>query len=246
MTIVFQSAPSQRPQWVEQCLQSVEQWAQQQGFNYVLIGDELFDLLPQGYRGKVDGRGAILADLGRLLLIQDHLQKKGGQAIWLDADTLCVDPLWSPPADLHSFFGEECWIQQDEHGKWRQFITPHNAFLGFSASSPILPFLTHITESIINRADKDHIAPQMVGPKLLKALHSLAQFHLIPAAGALSPALIAELTSTPAEAVMTYKKVGREPLAMVNLCASLAATTEDDTQRELLINDPSLLKSLID
>ena len=86
----------------------------------------------------------------------------------------------------------------------------------------------------------------MVGPKLLKALHNLAQFYLIPAAGALSPALMAELTSTPGEAVLTYKKVGREPLAMVNLCASLAETSDDNRQRELLINDPSLLKSLID
>ncbi len=244
--MVFQSAPLQRPQWVEHCLQSVEEWAEQQGFDYVFIGDELFDLLPQGYRRKVDGRGPILADLGRLLLMQDHLQKEGGQAIWLDADTLCVNPLWSPPTGVHGFFGEECWVQQDERGKWRPFITPHNAFLGFSDSSPVLPFLTHITESIINRADEDHIAPQMVGPKLLKALHNLAQFYLIPAAGALSPALMAELTSTPGEAVLTYKKVGREPLAMVNLCASLAETSDDNRQRELLINNPSLLKLLID
>ena len=40
-------------------------------------------------------------------------------------------------------------------------------------------------QDCIERADAAHIAPQMVGPKLLKALNNLAQFTLVPEAAAL-------------------------------------------------------------
>jgi len=56
----------------------------------------------------------------------------------------------------------------------------------------VLGFLVYLSESIIELADAAHIAPQMVGPKLLKALNNLAQFTLVPVAGAVSPELLAE------------------------------------------------------
>ena len=246
MVVVFQSAPPQRPQWMDDCLASVQQWAAHHGFDYRFIGDELFDQLPQSYRSKVADRGPILADLGRLQLLQNHLQREGGQALWLDADTLCVDIDWLPSLAGHSLFGEECWVQKNNKDRWQRYITPHNAFLAFTAGSPILPFLSHATESIISRADTAHIAPQMVGPKLIKALHNLAPFCLLPAAGALSPALISELTTTPAEAVACYQQGGREPLAMVNLCASLAMTADDHWQRQRLADSATLLSPITD
>ena len=43
---------------------------------------------------------------------------------------------------------------------------------------------------MIEHVDPDPIAPQMVGPKLLKALHNLAHFDLEPEAGTMSPLLL--------------------------------------------------------
>jgi hypothetical protein len=40
-TLVLQSAPAQRPQWLDTCLVSVESWAAETGYAYRFIGDEL-------------------------------------------------------------------------------------------------------------------------------------------------------------------------------------------------------------
>jgi len=224
---------------------SVEQWAHRGGYGYRRLGDELFDSVPPAYRSKVGNRPPIMADLARLDLMLEHLQCHGGTALWVDADTLCVDPDWCPDLDSHAGFGEECWIQQDAKRRWRQFVTPHNAFMVFTAASPVLPFLRYLTESIILRADSDRIAPQMVGPKLIKALHSLAGFRLYPEAGALSPALIHELATEPDAAVACYRQSGRGVPAMVNLCASLEGQETDVSCLEQLVREPRRVRSLL-
>ena len=139
-----------------------------------------------GLRAKLQDHKPILAHLARLSWIESEL------AVWIDADTLVVDPTWHIPDWTHTFFGEECWVQPTSAGAWRAFQSPHNAFMGFTAASPVLGFLTYLSESFIERADAAHIAPQIVGPKLLRALNNPAQFTLVPEAGAVSPELLAE------------------------------------------------------
>ena len=47
-------------------MSSVEQWAVASGYDYRLLGDELFEAAPDWYMSKVRGRMPIAADLGRL------------------------------------------------------------------------------------------------------------------------------------------------------------------------------------
>ena len=70
------------------------------------------------------------------------------------------------------------------------------------------------------------IADQMVGPKLLKALNNLAQFTLVPEAGAVSPELLAEWVGEAGPATACYERATRPPLALVNLCSSLTHSEE--------------------
>ena len=167
------------------------------------------------------GRTPILADLARLRWIESVLSQRGGLVVWIDADSLCFDPSWRLPTTEHTFFGEECWVQKNAQGRWRTYCSPHNAFMGFTSASPVLVFLAYLSESIIDRADPTRIAPQMIGPKLLKTLNSLADFTLVPEAGAVSPALLAEWVGERGDAVACYERANRPPLAMVNLCSSL-------------------------
>ena len=151
---------------------------------------------------------------------------RGGLVVKIDADTLVVDPTWHMPDWTHTFFGEECWVQPTPEGFWRASRSSHNAFMGFTAASPVLRFLTHLSESIIERADAAHIAPQMVGPKFLKALNNLAQFTLVPDAGAVSPELLAECMDEAGLAAACYEQATRALLALVNLCSSLVRNEE--------------------
>ena len=223
---ILQSAADTRPDWVSRCMRSVADWSQRQGYGYHCIGDELFDWVTPELRTKLHDRPPILADLARLRWIESELAARDGLVVWIDADTLVVDPIWRVPDSTHTFFGEECWVQPTAEGSWRAYQSPHNAFMGFTSASPVLGFLAYLSESIIERADAAHIAPQMVGPKLLKALNNLAQFTLVPGAGAVSPELLAEWVGEAGPATACYGRTTRVPLALVNLCSSLTHTEE--------------------
>lgn len=223
---ILQSAADTRPDWVSRCMSSVAVWSQQHGYSYHCIGDELFNWVTPELRTKLHDRTPILADLARLRWIESELAARDGLVVWIDADTLVVDPIWRVPDSTHTFFGEECWVQPTVEGSWRAYQSPHNAFMGFTSASPVLGFLAYLSESIIERADAAHIAPQMVGPKLLKALNNLAQFTLVPEAGAVSPELLAEWVGEAGPATACYGRTTRVPLALVNLCSSLTHTEE--------------------
>jgi hypothetical protein len=223
---ILQSAAAVRPDWVNRCMTSVADWSQRQGYGYHCIGDELFDWVTPELRTKLQDRRPILADLARLRWIEAQLAARGGLVVWIDADTLVLDSTWRVPDSEHTFFGEECWVQPTAEGAWRAYQSPHNAFMGFTAASPVLGFLAYLSESIIERADAACIAPQMVGPKLLKALNNLAQFTLVPEAGAVSPELLAEWVGEPGNATLCYEQAQRPPLSLVNLCSSLTDSEE--------------------
>ena len=125
---------------------------------------------------KLSGRGPILADLARLLHIRAALEAGADRVIWCDADTLIIDGSWQPSTTTHSRFGEEHWLQRDKLGRLEIRRQPHSQFHDFFAGIASTQLLIHTIESMIARVDPDHIAPQMVGPKLLKALHNLAHF----------------------------------------------------------------------
>jgi hypothetical protein len=224
---------------------SVRNWAALQGWSYQFIGDEIFDLVGPDLRVKLRDRTPILADLARLELMQQHLNQEGGQALWIDADSLVLNPHWSPPLDSPASFGQEFWVQGDpDSSGWRHYRTPHNAFMSFSEGSPILPFLRYTATNLLERVDIDNQAPQFVGPKLLKALHNLCPFTLHKQAGALSPALAIELATEPGAAVEYYRDKGGPVLSVVNLCQSLVGSQVSAASISALIDQPQRLLTL--
>jgi hypothetical protein len=141
--------------------------------------------------------------------------------VWCDSDTLVIEPDWQPTIPSHSIFGQELWLQRDKAGRLEIRKQPHNAYFMFTARSPVLDFLIHTVESIIHRADPAHIAPQMVGPKLLKALNTFADFDLEPSAGAMSPLLSESLLKDQSEITSYFKAAQPTAPKLINLCASL-------------------------
>ncbi len=230
-TVVLQSAPLERPAWVNDCMEGVARWAENNRFEYACYGDEFFDALPAWYCQKLGRRGPILADLARLIHARSALQEGYEAVIWCDSDTLIIDPLWQPTTPSHSIFGHELWLQRDKSGRLEIRKQPHNAYLMFTATSPVLDFLIHTVESIIYRADPKHIAPQMVGPKLLKALNTFADFDLEQAAGAMSPLLLDGLLSDNSEITSYFKVAQTSPPKLINLCASLVGSDDLDIEK---------------
>ena len=100
----------------------------------------------------------------------------------------------------------------------------------FLRASPVLNFLIHTIESMIAPVDPDHIAPQMVGPKLLKALNNLAHFDLEPAAGAMSPLLLKAIHQSDAEVIDFFLERSGQVPKCLNLCASLVGESDLDVE----------------
>lgn len=228
--------------WIGDCVRTVHDWAGLRGYDYHFLGDEIFDLLPTAYREKTTGRFPIQADLARLFLLKDALESGYRQALWFDADLLIYAPerLEIDTITDSCAFGREIWVDTDKSGKLKTWRNMHNAVCLFRKGDPVLPFLIHTTQRIIAKADAAKIAPQMVGPKLLTALDSIAGFGRLNSVAAFSPAVIKDIDQGGGPALERFfqglKKDGLQEPAAANLCASL-----EDQQ-----SDPDLMSRVVE
>jgi hypothetical protein len=220
-TLVIQScSEAQRVSWMAPCLASVEQWTQDHGYEYLFIGDEIFETVPAWYLAKIGNKLPVATDYGRLILMRDALQAGYDEVIWFDADLVIFDQSLTLAFEGTCAFGQEVWVQQPGM-RLEARRNVHNAVCVFRPGCPILPFLIHTVESLIRRVDADRISPQMVGPRLLNALHPLADFPLLPQVGALSPEVLADLIAGQGPALDLLRKESRVPLQAANVSASV-------------------------
>ncbi|HEY0961864.1 MAG TPA: hypothetical protein VGE69_05860 [Pseudomonadales bacterium] len=227
-TLVIQSCSErQRQSWMRDCLASVEQWSAAQGYDYRFVGDEIFDLVPRWYLGKVGSKLPVATDYARLVLMRDALDAGHDEVVWFDADLLVFDRSLSLAFDGSCAFGHEVWIQPRD-GRLEARRNVHNAVCVFRRGCPVLPFLLHTVASLVRRVDAGRIAPQFVGPRLLNALHPLADFALLPQVGALSPEVVADLIDGEGPALDLLRRETRTPLQAANICASV---NSDDAAR---------------
>jgi len=234
-TLLIQSAsPRQLRSWVHRCLESAHEWAQKQGYEYRFIGDEIFERVPDWYRGKVGKKLPVATDYARLVLIQEALREGFEQVLWLDADVLVFDPSLRIQFEGSCAFGQEVWVQASGDG-YVAHRNVHNAFCAFRQNCVVLPFLLHTTASIVRRVDPTHIAPQLVGPKLLTALHSLSDFALVPEIGALSPAVVGDIVAGKGAALDLLRRKSEIKPKAVNLCASLIEPAQAEKVIEVLL-----------
>jgi hypothetical protein len=115
------------------------------------------------------------------------------------------------------------WVQASA-GRQRAYVKVHNAYLSFDQDNPFLDFYLHAAEQLL-RVHQGPMVPQLIGPKLLTALHNLVACPVQESAGMLSPLVAADLMAGGGRALDLYRKRSTVLPAAVNLCASL---TEDD------------------
>ena len=226
-TLVYQSFRTQNvPQWIEACLSSVKQWAHAHQFEYCFLGDEIFDLLPNWFRDKVAFRMPILSDLARLLYARKALHTYQ-RVIWLDADVLIFAPeAFNLPQTSYAF-GYERWVQPHKKGVkhgWKVYKNVCNAFCMFERHNPFLDFYIHACEQNIARVNHQFIAPQMIGPKFLSAIHNVFQLPVTQQLGSASPYLLSDLAYDQQSSTSSYHAMRlhlKEACVALNLCHSL-------------------------
>ncbi|MDP5054653.1 MAG: hypothetical protein NWP69_12750 [Congregibacter sp.] len=223
-TLVLQSQrPGVLPAWQRRCCDSVRAWSKLRGFDYSFCGDELFRPLPPALREKLRVQPVVATDLARLLLMREALRSKYERAIWCDADLLIFRD-FEPNAVDHSF-GREVWVQGRDDGV-HSYRRIHNAWLQFTAESPILPFYIDRASKLLERVQMP-VVPQFIGPKLLSALHNIVNFNVEERVGMLSPLSMRDLLLGSGPALTELTAMHTEPLCAVNLCASYLNKNSD-------------------
>lgn len=230
------------PRWIEPCLGSVRAWAEQAGWQYLFIGDEILELVPQWYRESAGGRFPIITDLARLLVARDALQAGSDIVVWVDADVLIFDPDTFDPSPVGQFaFAREIWIQNDaETERPRAFRNVHNAVCAFRRGNAFLDFYIYACEAVMRRAG-GQVPDQIVGTKLLTALNNIIGFELMDDVGMVSPAVVQEILEGAGPALRLLCSETRLPLRAVNLCNSLRG----NDAASAAAND-ALLSSVVD
>ena len=221
-TLVIQSHRDPLPfSWLQRCLQSVRDWAQQQGFEYVYLNDELFDEVPQSILDKVGKQSVIAADLARLFKLQYYLTEGYRSVVWCDADFLIFDPQRFILENGSYAVGREVWIQHDRHGRLKAYRKVHNAFLMFRRGNPFLDFYTDTAERLL-QLNEGNIPPQFIGPKLLSAIHNIARCPVQENAGMLSPPVLQDIAGGGGAALQLFIRRSPVAIAGANLSSSEA------------------------
>ncbi len=225
-TLIIQSHRDPLPAlWLSHCLSSVHSWATTAGYDYRYIDDELFSPLPDAIRTKCADRPVVASDLGRLYALRDALAEGYETVVWLDADVLVINPsaMLLPLDDFA--LGREVWIESDDKQRLRARKKVHNAVLMFRAGNHFLDFYLETAVRLLQLND-GAIPPQFLGPKLLTALHNVAQFPVWESMAMLSPLVASDIRCRGGAALDMFNRNSSAIPTALNLCASLAPAGE--------------------
>lgn len=235
-TLVIQSHREPLPhRWLRACLDSVAAWARQNAFDYRFVGDELFDLVDPALLDKTAAQTVIATDLARLRWLQRELGDGYACVVWCDADFFVIDAAALLLPDTEFALGREVWVQRDQRDRLRVYTKVHNAFLMFRRGNSFLDFYSATAERLL-RLNQGSMPPQFIGPKLLSAIHNIAQCPVQETAGMLSPLVQLDLLDGGGPALDLFREHSPAPPAGVNLSASQCARggLDDETMERVI------------
>ena len=216
--------------WMQSCISSVKRWADQNNFDYKFIDDELFNYVSELILNKTRAQRVIATDLARLKALKYYLDEGYEAVVWCDADFLIFSPEKFHLPDEKYAVGREVWIQftNGNSKKLTAHIKVHNAFMMFKKGNSFLDFYIDTAERLL-LSNNGSMPPQFIGPKLLTAIHNVAQCPVLESAGMLSPLVIEDIAKGGGLALELFKKKSSQPITAANLCNSLFERDEYST-----------------
>lgn len=192
-TVVLQSFRTQNvPAWMTRCMASVRDWAARRGYDYEILGDEIFALCGDDYLAAVGDDKRAITNLARLELVRMRLAADCERAIWLDADIFVFAPdRLTIDIETGYAFGREAWVWLDHAGRPQTRSSVHNAALVFTRGQPDLDFLIAAIRHIACTRKVGQSLQLGVG--LLSGLQFSLRFPLLDGVGVFSPAVLEAL-----------------------------------------------------
>lgn len=231
-TLILQSHRTPMPHaWLSRCINTVEQWSDTNNFDYVFKDNEFLSIVPADILDKTNKQVVIATDLARLLWIKYFLNNSYERVVWLDADFLIFEPDKFLLPDKPYALGREVWVQRNEQ-QLKVYKKVHNAFLMFNENNCFLDFYIETAKNLL-WLNEGAMPPQFIGPKLLTAIHNIAQCPVLEFAGMLSPLVIKDLLQGKGKALDLFLRKSKQEIYGVNLSSSL---TQKESLNEIEMN----------
>ena len=208
--------------WIARCIDSVKSWTSLNKYEYQFIGDELFDYVPASLLDKTKNQRVIATDLARLNALQDYLKRGYDTVVWCDVDFLIFIPNEFTLPNESYVLGREVWIQLGGKNSQKLIanVKVHNAFMIFRQSNSFLDFYADTVKRLLT-CNEGPMPPQFIGPKLLTAIHNVAQCPVLETAGMLSPLVIKDIANGKGSALDLFRQKSPQAIVAANLCNSL-------------------------
>jgi hypothetical protein len=237
--VVVQSYRNDAPEWLQRCMQSVRQWTQSQGYDYLFVDDRLFDYVPSHIRANPPSSILPLTDLARLGLLKEQLAKGYDRAIWIDADVLVFRPeQFRIPKDKGAMLCHEVWTHIDSQDVVQHQTRVNNAVMVFERGHPLLDFLHHAALELFSHIAPERMHPWTIGTEFFTNLSRLYPVYLLTQVACLSPLLIDALcTGKQPELLHDHAKHFGHPFHAANLCRS--STTDNPQGTDVHIPGPA-------
>ncbi|NQE35996.1 hypothetical protein [Microcoleus asticus] len=224
-TIVYQSyLGDETPNWLENCMQTVKDWAELKGFHYQRE-DDFFDCVPDWYKDKAAGKINLVADLARLELAKKYLDQGYEQTIWMDADVVVFDPdnlIIDTTEDY--LVCREVWLDTEddknlEEGTLSCIKKVTNSLVFFAKGNSFLDFYIYASKSLIkNKIGR--VSRLDVSTKFLTKLYEIMELPLFSNLGLFSPILMHGMVEDKTLITQLYAKSLESPIYAANLCLS--------------------------
>jgi hypothetical protein len=127
-------------------------------------------------------------------------------------------------------------VQQDSKKALKVYKKVHNAFLLVRQGNSLLDFYADTAERLL-RQNEGSMPPQFIGPKLLTALHNVANLPVMESAGMLSPPVVKDIIQGDGPALDLFISNSSQSIAAANLCSSSVDNNQlTDAELDELIN----------
>jgi hypothetical protein len=214
-TLVLQSAAPDRPEWINNCLASVERWVEAHDMTRLLLGDEFFDVVPLVWRKQAGREKLPVTDFARLLWMRNFHQEGFHRVIWVDADVLVLDQqMQARGGDLFCY---EVWIVRDPDGHLAFRPSINNCFMAFEAQSPLLDWYLRTCESA--EGPLDRVA---LGPVLLETRAKSGPLPCHLSIPTFNPLLVEAFLEDDEEILRFFRDKWPYPIEGVHLTSSIA------------------------
>lgn len=211
------------PSWIDRCIKSVQNWASLNQYDYLIFGDEFYELCGEEFLNRGKKNPQAITNLARLIAIRKYLNLGYKRVIWMDADVFIYAPN-KLKFDFHDkdlsrgyAFGREVWMTQE--GTCLKVPYVHNAAAIFTQDAVDLDMLIDLIKHIDARRE---IASNLqIGVYLLRGLQNPLMFQTFSNIGLFSPTLLRAILDSNEKILMSYGATYQYPAYAANLCLSL-------------------------